>query len=24
VGALDWPLVLLAGLGVAMARHRRT
>jgi hypothetical protein len=24
VGALDWPLVLLAGIGVAMARHRRT
>jgi hypothetical protein len=23
VGALDWPLVLLAGVGVAMARHRR-
>ena len=23
VGALDWPLVLLAGLGVAIARHRR-
>ena len=23
VGALDWPLVLLAGVGVAIARHRR-
>jgi len=23
VGALDWPLVLLAGVGVAMARHQR-
>jgi hypothetical protein len=23
VGALDWPLILLAGVGVAMARHRR-
>ncbi|MGO9333080.1 MAG: hypothetical protein ACLQCU_03325 [Acidimicrobiales bacterium] len=22
-GALDWPLVLLAGVGVAIARHRR-
>jgi len=23
VGALDWPIVLLAGVGVAMVRHRR-
>jgi hypothetical protein len=23
VGALDWPLVLLAGVGVAIVRHRR-
>jgi hypothetical protein len=22
-GALDWPLVLLAGVGVAIVRHRR-
>ena len=22
-GALDWPLVLLAGVGVAVARHQR-
>jgi hypothetical protein len=23
VGALDWPLVLLTGVGVAIVRHRR-
>ena len=23
VGALDWPLVLLTGVGVAIARHQR-
>ena len=23
VGALDWPLVLLTGVGVAIIRHRR-
>jgi hypothetical protein len=23
VGALDWPLVLLAGVAVAIVRHRR-
>ena len=23
VGAVDWPLALLAGVGVAIARHRR-
>ena len=22
-GALDWPLVVLAGVGVAIVRHRR-